>query len=84
MPIPQDTAICLSPRQQQTLEQVTRQTTNPYRLVRRAQLILGAAQGKRNTALSEQLNLSRNQVQFWRDRWQQASELLMEVERTDK
>jgi putative transposase len=83
MPTPQATVICLSSRQQQILEQITRQTTTPYRLVRRAQLILGAAQGKRNTELSAHLTLSRNQVQFWRDRWQQACELLIDVERTD-
>ena len=67
-------------RQQQILEQMTRQTTNTYRLVRRAQLILGAAQGQKNTELSAQLELSRNQVQAWRDRWQQAAGTLMALE----
>jgi hypothetical protein len=80
MPIPQATVICLSVRQQQILEQITRQTTNPYRLVRRAQLVLGAAQGRRNTELSAQLELSRNQVQFWRDRQQQSSASLLATE----
>ena len=80
MPTPHATAISLSTRQQQILEQMTRQTTNTYRLVRRAQLILGAAQGKKNTELSAQLELSRNQVQAWRDRWQQAAATLMTAE----
>lgn len=84
MPTPHATVIKLTLRQQETLEQITRQTTNPYRLVRRAQLVLGAAQGQRNTELSPQLGLSRNQVQAWRDRWQQASESLMEAESNDK
>ena len=83
MPTPHATVIKLTLRQQETLEQITRQTTNPYRLVRRAQLVLGAAQGQRNTELSPQLGLSRNQVQAWRDRWQQASESLMEAESND-
>lgn len=80
MPTPHATTIALSTRQQQILEQITRQTTNAYRLVRRAQLILGAAQGKKNTELSAQLELSRNQVQSWRDRWQQASATLRAAE----
>ncbi len=80
MPTPHATVISLSARQQQILEQMTRQTTNPYRLVRRAQLVLGAALGQRNTELSVQLSLSRNQVQFWRDQWQQASAFLSEME----
>ena len=72
--------IRLSPRQQTILDALTRQTTNPYRLVRRAQLILGAAKGKKNTELSAQLELSRNQVRFWRSRWQDAAELLLVAE----
>ncbi len=62
MPTPKAMPIRLSSRQQTILDALTRQTTNPYRLVRRAQLILGAAKGKKNTELSAQLELSRNQV----------------------
>jgi len=81
MPTPHATAISLSTRQQQILEQMTRQTTNTYRLVRRAQLILGAAQGKKNTlAIGTTGTESYNQVQAWRDRWQQAAATLMAAE----
>ena len=80
MPTPKAMPIRLSPRQQTILDALTRQTTNPYRLVRRAQLILGAAKGKKNTDLSAQLELSRNQVRFWRSRWQDAAELLLVAE----
>ena len=80
MPTPKAMPIRLSPRQQTILDALTRQTTNPYRLVRRAQLILGAAKGKKNTELSAQLELSRNQVRFWRSRWQDAAELLLVAE----
>lgn len=80
MPTPKAMPIRLSPGQQTILDALTRQTTNPYRLVRRAQLILGAAKGKKNTELSAQLELSRNQVRFWRSRWQDAAELLMVAE----
>ncbi len=80
MPTPYAIEINLSTRQQQILEQITQQTTNTYRLVRRARLILGAAQGEKNTKLSAQLKLSRNQVQAWRDRWQQAAATLIVAE----
>lgn len=73
MPIPHAQAISLSLRQRRILEQIVRQTTNPYRLVRRAQLVLGAAAGVSNSALSAQLSMSRNQVQLWRSRWQAAT-----------
>lgn len=73
MPTPHAQAISLSLRQRRILEQIVRQTTNPYRLVRRAQLVLGAAAGVSNSALSAQLCMSRNQVQLWRSRWQAAT-----------
>lgn len=73
MPTPLAPIVTLSLRQRKTLEGIVRQTTNPHRLVRRAQLILGAADGKSNTDLAAQLALSRTQVQCWRDRWQAAS-----------
>ena len=73
MPIPLASIVTLSLRQRKALERIVRQTTNPHRLVRRAQLILGAADGKSNTDLAAQLELSRTQVQCWRDRWQAAS-----------
>jgi putative transposase len=73
MPTPLASIITLSLRQKRALERIVRQTTNPHRLVRRAQLILGAGNGKSNTELSLQLELSRTQVQCWRDRWQEAS-----------
>jgi putative transposase len=47
MPTPKASVVNLSPVQQQLLEQMVRQTTNPYRLVRRAQIILAAAKVKR-------------------------------------
>ena len=80
MPTPHATTIPLSLRQKAILEQITRQTTNPYRLVRRVQLVLGAAKGQSNSALSKQLALSRNQVQLWRDRWQAATESFVQAE----
>ncbi len=80
MPNPQAKAIAISERQKNILEQIARRTTNPYRLVRRAQLILLAGEGANNSQLSQQLQLHRNQVRLWRQRWQLASESLREAE----
>lgn len=55
-------------------------STNPYRLVRRAQLILFAAKGVSNTEIGQQLQLSRSRVRFWRERWQRAAESLTAAE----
>lgn len=69
MPHPQASPIRLSDKQLSLLEQIARCSTNPYQLVRRAQLILSAAKGLNNTELAEQLQWSRNSVRLWRERW---------------
>ena len=79
--------IKLSGRTEQLLQQIVRGTTNPYRLVRRAKLILGAASGESNTSISRRLELDREQVRLWRERWREASEQLTAAEQqqvTDK
>ncbi len=80
MPSPQTETIFLSLRQQTLLKQIVRRTTNPYRLVRRAQLILLAAAGVSNTQLSRELQLERGQVRLWRERWLAAVPQLADVE----
>ncbi|MGK7878637.1 MAG: helix-turn-helix domain-containing protein, partial [Crocosphaera sp.] len=77
----------LSGRTEQLLQQIVRGTTNPYRLVRRAKLILGAASGESNSWISRRLELDREQVRLWRERWREASEQLSAAEQqqvTDK
>jgi putative transposase len=59
MPSPQAEIIILSDRQQALLKQILARTTNPHRLVRRAQLILLAAAGASNSQLAQQLQLDR-------------------------
>ena len=62
------------------LEQIVRHTTNPYRLVRRAQLILAAARGISNSQISQQWELDRAQVRLWRQRWVNATSRLEDLE----
>jgi transposase len=80
MPNPKAQPIILSTRQQALLEQIASRTTNSYNLVTRAKLILGAARGVNNTALSQQLQLHRRRVRIWRQRWLEAEEQLTSVE----
>lgn len=80
MPTPHARPITLSDRQQSILQQIARRSTNPYRLVRRAQLILFASIGVSNTEIGQQLQLSRSRVRFWRSRWQRAAESLTAAE----
>jgi hypothetical protein len=80
MPSPQAEKILLSDRQQALLKQIVRRTTNPYRLVRRAQLILWAAAGVSNSQLTTELKLDRGQVRLWRERWLAATPQLATVE----
>lgn len=83
MPTPKAIPIVLSEPQQHLLEQIVRQTTNPYRLVRRAQLILAAAAGRSNQQISQQWALDRGQVRLWRQRWVDARERLERIETAD-
>ena len=80
MPSPQAEIIMLSDRQQTLLKQIVARTTNPHRLVRRAQLILLAAAGASNSQLAQQLQLDRGQVRLWRWRWVAAAPQLATVE----
>jgi putative transposase len=72
--------IKLSSRQEQLLQQIVRETTNPYRLIRRAKLILAAASGESNSSISRRLELDRQQVALWRERWKDQSEFLESAE----
>jgi putative transposase len=87
MPITKALPIKLSSRQDTILQQIVRETTNPYRLVRRAKLILAAALGENNSSISRRLELDREQVALWRERWREESEFLAAAEEqqvTDK
>jgi hypothetical protein len=80
MPSSQAAPIILSDRQRTLLKQIVRRTTNCHRLVRRAQLLLAAADGASNTHLAQQLQLDRGQVRLWRERWLAATEQLSAAE----
>ncbi|WP_019503413.1 helix-turn-helix domain-containing protein [Pleurocapsa sp. PCC 7319] len=87
MPITKALPIQLSKRQETLLQRIVRGTTNSYRLVRRAKLILAAASGGSNSSISRRLELDREQVRVWRERWRESTSKLTTAEEeqvTDK
>lgn len=80
MPTPKAKVIELSESQKNILKQILGKQTNPHRLVQRARIILLASQGLSNTLISQQVNLHRHQVRYWRERWQTAAEQIQELE----
>ncbi|NES84945.1 MAG: helix-turn-helix domain-containing protein [Moorea sp. SIO2B7] len=87
MSITKAVPIKLSNRQETLLKQIVRGTTNPDRLLRRAKLIRAAASAQSNNSISRRLELDREQVRLWRERWREAADKLLALEEqqiTDK
>jgi len=80
MPDPRPPKITLSERQRNLLEQIVRRHSSPQGLVQRAQVILLSAKNINNTQIAQQLQLARNTVRTWRQRWLTAADRLMVVE----
>jgi len=61
--------VVLSPEQHRVLEGYARGRRIPLRLVQRAQALLLAAAGKRNTEIAQELGVGRDTVAHWRSRF---------------
>lgn len=77
---PQPTHIELTDKQTSILEQITRRQTAPQRLVRRANIVLTLDQRVNNQQGADQLNLSRQTIRTWRNRWLEATAGLSRAE----
>jgi putative transposase len=84
MPDPQAAPINVSSLQRDILEQMVRRTTNAQRLVKRAQIILEAFKGTRNTKISQQQQVDYETVRRWRNRWRAAESRLQAIEAAGK
>jgi transposase len=80
MPHPSAAPIELSPRQHLALQTLATNSSDYQSLVSRARVILLAGEGKSNSSVGLQLNLSRNTVALWRSRWIQYAEQLTNAE----
>ncbi len=63
-------AVEVNEAESRILEQITRETRSRAGLVKRSQIIMGAASGLSITAQSKALGMERNSIQKWRERWQ--------------
>jgi putative transposase len=77
---PQPPPITLTARQRALLERLVRSPTSPRGLVRRAQIVLVAADGARTDQLARQLGCTANMARTWRARWAAAAARLAAVE----
>ena len=72
--------VMLTEKQQDVLQQLSRSTIAPRRIVQRATIILLAFSGWLNGDIAGRINLARKQVGLWRRRWQQSFEALVAIE----
>jgi putative transposase len=69
MPAPRPVEIKLTNEMRQALEKVVKRHATPQQIVERAKIILLADEGKSNSQVSRELNLSLDMVRLWRGRW---------------
>lgn len=74
MPHPRARRIAVTAREQRILGHIVRQQNNPQWLVTRAKIILRAATDQTNGQIARELEISRNTVSSWRERWQVSEE----------
>ena len=70
MPHPRALPIAVTARERRILEHIVRQQNNPQWLVTRAKIILRAAADQTNGQIASELEITRNTVSSWRERWQ--------------
>jgi putative transposase len=67
--VSREKAVVLEPEQRIQLESFARSRALPHALVMRAEIVLLAAEGKRNTEIAEASRVSRQTVAKWRERF---------------
>jgi putative transposase len=80
MPAKKAEGVEVSQREEKQLKQIVRQQNNPQWLVKRATIILRAAEGKSNSQIAREMDITRNTVRVWQKRWQAAKIRRGEVE----
>ena len=80
MPWPSAQRITLSTRQRGVLDRLARASTTPQAVAVRARLVGAAAEGTSTRQIAHRLQVTRNTVQLWRDRWAAATEALLAAE----
>lgn len=66
---PMTQSIALNKAECDALEKLVRRDSTPQQIALRAQIVLRAAQGLRNSEIARQLGITRDTVRLWRKRW---------------
>jgi putative transposase len=66
---PKPAELTLSKEERKELEGLVRRHRTPQQLAKRGQMILAAAEGKRNAEIARELGASTDTVRSWRKRW---------------
>lgn len=69
MPGPKATSVTLTAEEQMALEALVRRHSTPQQIALRGRIVLAAAQGQNNSAISTEQQVTVNTVRLWRDRW---------------
>lgn len=71
MPIPKPLSLNLSETERTELEKLVNRHKAGQQTVLRARIVLAAAEGKSNGQIAFELQVSRQMVRLWRERWLQ-------------
>jgi putative transposase len=66
---PKPAELVLSKEEQKGLEMLIHRHSTPQQVAKRGRLVLAAAEGKRNTEIARELEVSVDTVRTWRGRW---------------
>lgn len=69
MPGPKPAPIILESPAREKLDELIRRHSTPQQLVKRARIILLAADGKSHTQIASELSISIDMARLWRNRW---------------
>jgi putative transposase len=84
MPGPRPQPIVLTETQREMLVYLTRRTSSTQGLVRRARIVLAAAEGLNNEQIARRLGTNRETARLWRSKWLAEAERLVSAEEEDK
>lgn len=69
MPVPKPLPLQLAKAEQVELEKLVKRHTVAQQIALRARIVLAAAEGKSNSQIVVELQVSRQMVRLWRERW---------------
>jgi putative transposase len=84
MPGPRPQPIVLTEAQREMLVHLTRRTSSTQGLVRRARIVLAAAEGLNNEQIAQRLRINRETARLWRSKWLAGTERLVAAEEVEE